>query len=265
MPLLSDTHSHIDFEPFDHDRQAMLERAWHAGIQRILIPAIDLESSHRAITMANYDARIYAAVGVHPNHGQNWSDNSLRELRELARQPRVCAIGEIGLDFYRDHTTPDFQKNILKEQLALAAEVDKPIILHCRNAFEGLIDIIHAWQADLPVTANHIRRHPGVFHSFDGDSFQAQQVVASGFFLGINGSITFKNAAQTREMAKSIDPTRILLETDAPYISPVPQRGQRNEPAFVFHTNEMLAECLGLSADQCAKMTYNSACILFNW
>ncbi len=130
----------------------------------------------------------------------------MAELRDLAGHPRVCAIGEIGLDFYRDHTTPDFQRRILKEQLALAAEFDKPVILHCRDAFDELISILHAWQTDLPDTAIHLRRNPGVFHSFAGDSLQASEVVSSGFQLGINGSITFKNAVQIREMVKCVDP-----------------------------------------------------------
>jgi TatD DNase family protein len=265
LPLLSDTHCHIDLESFAVDRQAMLERAWQAGIRRILVPGLDIVSSRRAIALAERDARIFAAVGVHPNNGQDCNDASMAELRDLAGHPRVCAIGEIGLDFYRDHTTPVFQRNILLNQLALAAELDKPVILHCRDAFDDLIKILHNWQAGLPDKAIHIRQNPGVFHSFSGDRSQASEVVSSGFRLGINGSITFKNAIQTREMVKCVDPTCFLLETDAPYITPVPNRGQRNEPAFIRHTNQKLAECLSLSAEQCAKMTYNSACNLFNW
>jgi TatD DNase family protein len=263
--LLSDTHCHIDLEPFDPDRQAMLERAWQAGIQRILIPGVDLLSSRRAISLAESDARIFAAVGVHPNNGKDWNDNSIAELRDLAGHSRVCAIGEIGLDFYRDHTTPDLQRSILIDQLALAAEFDKPVILHCRDAFNDLISILHTWQTGLPDTTIHLRRNPGVFHSFTGDISQASEVVSSGFRLGINGSITFKNGIQTREIVKSVDPICLLLETDAPYITPVPHRGQRNEPAYISHTNRKLAECLSLSPEQCAKMTYNNACNLFNW
>ena len=243
----------------------MLERAWQTGIQRLLIPALDLESSIRVTALAESDARIYSAVGVHPNSGQDWHDESINELRKIAAHPRVCAIGEIGLDFYRDHTTPDFQRKILIEQLTLAAELDKPVILHCREAFDELIGILRDWLVDLPDSAIHIRRYPGVFHSFTGDISQANEVLSYGFLIGINGSITFKNAGQYREMVKHVDPTRLLVETDAPYITPVPHRGQRNEPAFITHTNQMLAECLNLSADQCAKMTYNSACNLFNW
>ena len=265
MPLLSDTHSHIDFDLYDHDRQALLDRAWQAGIQCLVIPAVDLGSAHRAIALAESDARIFAAVGTHPNSGQAWNDATLSGLREIACHPRVCAIGEIGLDFYRDHTLPDVQYKILDHQLALAAELDKPVILHCRNAFDDLLCILREWQASLPETAAHLRRCPGVFHSFNGDIQQAKLAISAGFFLGINGSITFKNADQIRGMVKSVPPERLLLETDAPYITPVPNRGRRNEPAFIIHTNDMLASCLDLSSDQCAEMTYNSACKLFNW
>lgn len=160
MLLLSDTHCHIDLEPFDIDRQIMLERAWQSGIQRILIPGVDLVSSRRAITLAESDTRIFAAVGVHPNNGKAWDDNSMAELRDLAGHPRVCAIGEIGLDFYRKHTTPDFQRRILLEQLALASEFDKPVILHCREAFNELISILHAWLTELPHPAFHLRSNP---------------------------------------------------------------------------------------------------------
>jgi TatD DNase family protein len=264
LPLLSDTHSHIDFEPFDHDRQEMLERAWQAGIQRILVPGVDLESSRRAIALAESDDRIFAAVGIHPNQGGTWDEKSLRELRAFAQHPRVCAIGEIGLDFYRDHTSPDVQLQILKDQLVLASDIDKPIILHCRNAFDMLLNVIRDWLAGLP-EGRRIQNYPGVFHSFSGDCSQAISVISAGFFIGINGSITFKNANGIRELVKQVDSSRLILETDAPYITPVPHRGHRNEPAYISHTNDVLAGCLDISTELCGKMTYNSASILFNW
>lgn len=265
MLFLSDTHCHIESEPYDHDRQSMLERAWQAGLQRILVPGTDLSSSLKAIALAESDDRIFAAVGIHPNNAQTWESNTLSELRELSKHPRVCAIGEIGLDFYRDYTPPELQQMILYEQLNLAAEVDKPIILHCRDAFNELSFKLIDWQKHLPPSAIRIRRYPGVFHSFSGDSQQALAAIQAGFYLGINGSVTFKNAMKTRAMVKDTGPEYLILETDAPYITPVPHRGERNEPAFIVHTNAAIAGLFDQSPDHCAKMTYNNAYNIFNW
>jgi len=243
----------------------MLDRAWQVGIQHLLIPAVDMASISRSIAIAGSDQRIHLAVGIHPNSADGWNDKSMDELRTLSTHPRVCAIGEIGLDYYRDHTTPEVQKMVLKEQLALASEVDKPVILHCRAAFDDLFDILHEWLAHLPSSAIHLKRHPGVLHSFGGDSLQAGSAIQDGFCLGVNGSITFKNATGTREMVLSAGIDNLLLETDAPFITPVPHRGKRNEPAYIHHTNEALSTLFTLSPDLCAKMTYNNACELFKW
>jgi TatD DNase family protein len=265
LPLLTDTHCHIDLEQFDSDRQAMIDRAWQVGIERLLIPAVELSSTNRSLAIAEIDERIFIAVGVHPNNAGSWNANTSISLQALCVNPRVKAIGEIGLDYYRKHSTPEAQKAILKEQLTLAAAVDKPVVLHCRAAFDDLFDILTAWQTQLPATSTQLIKHPGVFHSFGGDSLQAQKAIEMGFYLGINGSITFKNATATREMLQSVGIERLVLETDAPYITPVPYRGKRNEPAYIYYTNETLSQLVDLSPDQCAKMTYNNACELFNW
>jgi TatD DNase family protein len=265
LPVLSDTHCHIDFQQFDPDRQAMLDRAWQVGIQRLLIPAVDLTSVSRAIAIADSDERIYLAVGIHPNSADNWNSKSLDEMRTFLIHPRVCAIGEIGLDYYRDHTTPEIQKMILIDQLTLASETDKPVILHCRAAFEDLFAILTTWLDHLPPSAIHLKRHPGVFHSFGGDTRQAETAIQAGFCLGVNGSITFKNATATRDVMQSAGIDHLLLETDAPFITPVPHRGKRNEPAYSYHTNQALSALLNLTPDLCAKMTYNNACELFGW
>lgn len=264
MPFLTDTHCHIDLQQYDSDRQAMLARAWQNGIQRLLVPALDIQSAHHSLALAESDERIFIAAGVHPNYADSWNATTMQALRQVVTHPRVRAIGEIGLDYYRNHASPEIQKKILLEQLSLAAEVKKPVILHCRNAFDELFVILKEWIGKLS-QAPDIAQHPGVLHSFGGDVQQARAAVEEGFFIGINGSITFKNAATIRDVARSVGIEYLLLETDAPYLTPVPFRGKRNEPAYTLYINDALAQMVNLVPDQCAKMTYNNACKVFNW
>lgn len=265
MFTLTDTHCHLDFDQFNDDRQAVSERAWKTGVQRILIPEVHLDSFANTITLAESDKRIFLAVGVHPNSADCWNEQSLRKLRENATHPRVRAIGEIGLDYYRHHTAPALQKRILIDQLHLAAELDKPVILHCRDAFDDLMTILLDWLSQLPNRSMHIKDHPGTSHSFGGTIKQADLLIKAGFLLGINGSITFKSAEETRSVAHSVGIDNLLLETDAPYITPIPYRGMRNEPANILYINNALATVLGLTAELCAKMTYNNASKVFLW
>jgi len=147
----------------------------------------------------------------------------------------------------------------------MAAKADKPVILHCRDAFEDLIRILTDWIAILPDSSSRLKKIPGVLHSFDGQLDQAQAAIQSGFMLGINGSISFKNAEIIKHIVRSVGSDFLLLETDAPYLTPAPHRGERNEPAFIRHTNDALAAVLGISSGQCAKVTYNNACKIFMW
>ncbi len=265
MISLSDTHCHLDFDQFDTDRHAVLERAWRLGIQRILIPQVHLGSEKKAEQLAETDERIFLAVGVHPNSAEPWNSQSVKSLFRLCSNPKVLAIGEIGLDYYRDRTSHELQQQVLKEQLALAAEVDKPVILHCRNAFEDLIKILMDWLEKLPQSALRLKECPGVMHSFAGDFEQAKNAVHSGFLLGINGNITFKKADQIKTVIQMVGIDHLLLETDAPFITPAPHRGERNEPSFIRYTNDAIATVLDISPEQCAKMTYNNACKTFLW
>ncbi|MBN2677674.1 MAG: TatD family hydrolase [Anaerolineaceae bacterium] len=265
MLLLSDTHCHLDLDTFDEDRQGVLDRAWQADVQSILIPEVDVTSTSTAVNLSETDQRIHIAIGVHPNSANTWNNDTLSVLRRLSSNSRVCAIGEIGLDYYRDRSSPELQQDILLQQLALAAEVDNPVIIHCRNAFPALFAVLTEWLASLPASARHLRENPGVLHSFGGDAQQAISAVSAGFFLGINGSITFKNAVTLRSVVQAVGIDHLLLETDAPYITPAPHRGKRNEPSFVVYTNAMLAQMLNISPEHCARITYNNACKLFRW
>lgn len=265
MFSLADTHCHLDFDQFDADYQDVLARSWESGIQRILIPEVEIDPDEKMIRLSEMDDRIFAAVGVHPNSADTWNSLTMSKLRRSATHPRVVAIGEIGLDYYRHHTSPELQQRILKEQLSLAAEVDKPVILHCRNAFNDLFNILMNWREQLPKTAFHLNKVPGVLHSFGGDLQQADTATKAGFMLGINGSISFKNAGMIKNVVQTIALEYLLLETDAPFISPVPHRGERNEPSFIQYTNLALANLSGISPEQCAKMTYNNSSKIFLW
>ncbi len=265
MFSLTDTHCHLNLNLYQDDLTGVLERAWNAGISRILIPAIDLETSRSAIALAEQDERLFAAVGVHPNDALTWTDSTLDDLRALAGHPRVVAIGEIGLDYYRDHAPHEVQLRILHEQLALAAEIGKPVVLHQREAEQDLWPIMRAWQADLVRMKAPLAARPGVFHSFDGDLAAAQQIIQAGFWLGISGPVTYKNASIRHEVASGLPAEKILLETDAPFLTPHPWRGRRNEPAYVVHIGQKVAELRGMSLEMMAEITTQNANQLFDW
>lgn len=242
-----------------------MERAWQSGIQKILIPQVDLPLSNAAIHLAESDSRVYLAVGVHPNSAHSWHSNTVDDLMRFISHPKVVAIGEIGLDYYREHSTPDQQKDILASQLDLAAKFHKPVILHCRDAFDDLITILTEWVSQIKAGDKSMQAPFGVFHSFSGTPTQASAVVSLGFFLGINGVITYRNADTLRDSAVQVGLDHLLLETDAPFLAPVPHRGERNEPAYISLINSRLALLFSTSADLCAKMTYNNAVTLFKW
>ena len=262
---LTDTHCHLDLDRFEVDRQAVIDRAREAGVGRILIPGLDLASSRAAVQLAEAHDLIFAAVGVHPNSASQWSSQHPEQLRALAAHPKVVAIGEIGLDYYWDKATPDEQKTALSAQLALATELQLPVVLHNREAGADLIPWMQEWRAELQAANHELAKRPGVFHSFSGDLSNAQSILAAGFFLGFTGPVTFKNAPELREVAREVPRDRILIETDGPFLSPHPHRGKRNEPAYVRLTAEKLAEIHEMPLDPFASQTADNAMRLFRW
>ncbi len=238
----------------------MIERAWAAGLNRIMNPGVDLETSRRAVALAESQPQIFAAVGFHPHDAAKMGADELGALRELAQRPKVKAIGEIGLDYYRDLSPRVIQAQAFRQQLELAAELDLPVIIHCRDAFEDVITILREWQAGL---SN--KRARGVLHSFSGDRAQAEQVFEIGFRVGLTGPITFPKAEEMRAVAQSAPIDRILIETDAPYLTPAPNRGKRNEPAYVRRVAEKIAEVRGLPVETVAAQTTANADSLFDW
>ena len=253
---LVDTHCHLDFDWYASDLDGVLVRAAQAGVGRIIVPGIDLQSSKAAIELANKHDMVLAAVGVHPNSSANWRDGWLDDVRDLARHDKVVAIGEIGLDYYRDHSPRDVQQEAFEAQLSLAAELNLPVIVHNREADE---DVLHRLSNSLPPSGGA----PGVLHSFSGPWTTAAAALEIGYYLGFTGPITFKKADDLREVAARVPVARLLVETDGPFLAPQPYRGKRNEPAYVSYVARRLAEVRGISETEIASQTSANAVELF--
>jgi TatD DNase family protein len=262
---LVDSHCHLNLDAFQDDLQAVLERAWNSGIERILIPGIDIETSRTALALAEQHPNLFAAVGVHPNDANTWNDDTYRILIELAGHSKVVAIGEIGLDYYRDHAPRSLQQHILHQQLQLAAELGLPVVLHNRDALDDLWPALSEWQRGLERMHSPLANRPGVLHSYDGDLDTALQAAGQHFFIGISGPVTFRNAPDRQQVAAGLPTSCIVLETDAPFLAPHPRRGRRNEPGFVGLIAEKVAELHQLSVAALSQMTTENASHLFAW
>lgn len=262
---LVDSHCHLFFNLFTDDLDEVLSRAWENGITRILMPGIDLETSQQVVALSEKHPNLFAAIGVHPNDAMSWQAGSLEELRKLAEHPKVIAIGEIGLDYYREKAPQALQRKVLEAQLELAASLKKPVVIHNRQAFTDLWPVLKTWQASLVRTGNPLGQAPGVLHAFEGDLSTALEVVEQHFFIGIGGPVTYKNAAARQEVAKGVALEHILLETDAPFLPPHPHRGQRNEPSYVIFIAEKIAQLRAQSLQAVAEATTQNANRLFAW
>jgi TatD DNase family protein len=249
---LIDSHCHLDFPQFDADRDAVLARSEAAGVTALVNPGADLESSRRAVALAERHATIYAAVGVHPHDATTLDSPALAELRQLAAHPKVVAIGEIGLDYFRDLSPRDRQRAAFDAQLALAAELNLPVIVHQREAAADVLAALHAWAGG---------GHPGcVLHAFGGEEAVADEATAQGFYLGLGGRLTYQNERHLAEIVPRLPLECLLLETDAPYLPPHPQRrSQRNEPAYLALVAHRLAELHALPPETLAdQVTENT-------
>jgi TatD DNase family protein len=263
---LVDTHCHLDFNIFDSDRQEVIARAREVEVNWVLNPGIDLATSQAAIQLAKtYPEMVRAAAGIHPNEGGTWNMGILAELHELAAQPEVLAIGEIGLDFYRDRVPEGKQIEILEAQLELAAELGLPVIIHSRKAIQALLPILANWQAKLSSNGLPLAHHPGVLHSFEGTLEEAQHAISLNFFIGVSGPITFTNARERKSVIGLLPLSHLVLETDAPFLTPHPHRGQRNEPGFVRLIAMKIAELLNQPLADIIETTSNNATQLFAW
>jgi TatD DNase family protein len=262
---LVDTHCHLNFDAFDRDRLYVVERARENGISRILNPGIDIETSKAALKCSVDYSEVYAAVGVHPNSGLSWTITSLSELRQLAGEQKVLAIGEIGLDYYREYTPRELQRSIFSKQLELAADLILPVIIHNREAFEDILDILTIWYRALLISKSKLAHNPGVMHSFSGTVEFAKACTSLNFKIGISGPVTFRNSQVLQSVVCSLPLESLLIETDAPYLTPHPYRGKRNEPANVRIVAEKIAELKAYPVDEVASITTEEAHKLFNW
>ena len=289
--MLVDTHCHLDAEQFDEDREAVIERAFAAGVATLVTIGTGLESARAAIALAEQYPQVWAAVGVDPFDAGDLNDEVLSELRELAQHPKVVAIGEIGLDYYWDAHPRDVQRRAFEAQLQLAADLGKPVVIHNRDAHEDTLAILKAWVGNLqspipnPQSPNlqspspntqdaedkagtgergsQVPRPPGVMHCFSGSPDLALAFVELGFLISLAGPLTFTNAKKPVEVARQVPLEHLVVETDAPWLSPHPYRGKRNEPARVRLVAEKLAEVKGLAFDQVARVTTANAHRLF--
>jgi len=260
-----DTHCHLDLHQFDADREAVIERAAAAGVRVIINPAIDLASCERVLALADRYPGVYAALGVHPNDCGDFTADTVKTLRELAQHPKVVAIGEIGLDYYWERVAHDQQQQALRSQLALAAELGLPVILHTRNAqgsaspdapscTADLLWEIEQWVRQIP-TQPRASGIVGVWHAFSGTLDDAQRAYETGLVLGLGGPVTFQNARRLHALVPQLRPDRLVLETDAPYLAPHPHRGQRNEPAYVPLIVRSLARLFETTIDKVVQVT----------
>lgn len=253
LPLF-DSHCHLDASAFDEDRLAVIERARATGVQTIVIPGIDLHHCRQALALADAYADIYAAVGIHPNSSGDFDATIEADLRQLARHPKVVAYGEIGLDYYWDKVEPARQRVAFERQLEVAAELGLPVIIHCRDANEDVMATLRAWVESVTFAASPLvkREFAGVLHAFSGDVAMAEAAYAWNFVLSLGGPVTFTNAKQLHALVPQLRRDRLMLETDAPYLTPHPHRGKRNEPSYVALVCEKLATLYGIPAAQLA-------------
>lgn len=228
-----DTHLHLDFPDFRKDFDEVLENAFNKGLEAMVCVGIDEDSSRRMVKMANGNSCIWATVGVHPHDAARTSENYIQKLKKMSEDPRVIAIGETGLDYYRDRSPRDVQQRVFREQIALAREVNKPLVIHCRDAYRDLMDILIHEEAE---------KIGGILHCYSGDTDFALKSLEKGFYISFSGTVTYPNAVSLRDVVALVPPERILVETDAPFLAPVPYRGKRNEPAFIEATYKKVAE-----------------------
>ena len=255
--LLVDSHCHLDLAQFDADRDEVVARARQQGVRRIVNPGIDLQHSRQAIVLAERYDEVYTAAGIHPNSSADYASNTLAELRSLAAHPKVVAIGEIGLDYYWEKVAPAQQKTALRDQLALAAEFGLPVIIHSRDSNEDVAAELRAWvhSDEFQDSALAARPFAGVLHAFNGDAALAEEAYSWGFALSLGGPVTFKNARVLHELVPRLRRDRLMLETDAPYLTPHPHRGKRNEPGYVRLVCARLAELVGVTFEEMAAQS----------
>ena len=247
--MLVDSHAHLQWASFDRDREEVIGRAREVGVEYIVNIGFDVDGSRRAVELAERFEGLYATVGIHPHNASQMNDVVLDELRGLARHMKVVAIGEIGLDYYRNLSPRAAQRSAFEAQLGLAEELGLPVVVHDREAHEEVLEVLMGFEG----------RVEGVMHCFSGSREMAERCVRSGFYVSFAGPVTFPNAHRLQEIARWIDLSKILLETDSPWLAPQEMRGKRNEPAFLLFIAKQIAKLKGISLDELAETTTRNA------
>lgn len=250
--MFIDTHSHIQMREFDPDRAEALARAETAGVEFMIAVGYHLTASRMAVEAAQRDPQVYASVGIHPHDAGTYNDAAEEALRVLAKQPKVVAIGEAGLDFFRNRAPHAVQFDAFRRQVRLASELDLPLIVHDRDAHQETMRLLKE------ETAERV-----LLHCFSGDLGMAEEAWARGYFISIAGPVTYPKNETLRQIVRKAKTDRLLLETDCPYLPPQTFRGQRNEPAYLFHTAQEVARLLGMRLDELGRLTTENACRLF--
>lgn len=252
--MLFDSHAHLNDEQFNDDRDEVIRRAQEKGVSRILNIGFNRETIETTLSLAEQYDFIYAAVGWHPHDAATMTDEDLKWIRSLTQHPKVVALGEMGLDYYRNHSPREVQKEVFRRQIRLAREVGLPIIIHNREADSDVLRVLREERAE---------EVGGVMHCFGGDWTMARECLEMNFLIGLGGPVTFKNARLPKEIAVRAPLDRLLIETDAPYLAPHPHRGKRNESGHVRLVAEAIAQLRGIPFEEVARQTASNACRLF--
>ncbi|TMN22315.1 TatD family hydrolase [Lentibacillus cibarius] len=254
--MLVDTHVHLNVEQFAEDRDETIQRAFSAGVEYMVVVGFDRETIPLALELAEQYETIYAAVGWHPVDAIDMRDEDLDWIEELTQHPKVVAIGEMGLDYHWDKSPKDVQKEVFRKQIALAKKVNMPIVIHNREATEDIIDVLHEENA---------KDVGGIMHCYNDDAKYVPTFLDMNFYISLGGPVTFKNATLPKDVAVEVPLNRLLVETDAPFLAPHPNRGKRNEPAYVKLVAEKIAELRGMSFDELSSMTTENAFTFFRF
>lgn len=249
---LIDTHSHIDMKDFK-DLDSVILNAKNSGVEKIIIPSVDRKSFEKVMQISNQYEGVYSALGIHPSEVQNAKEEDFEKIIELASDKKVVGIGECGLDYYWDKSFVEKQKEAFLKQIEIAVTLKKPLIVHDREAHKDTFDLL-----------KDVKEIPIIMHCFSGSFEFAKECIKKGFYIALGGVVTFKNAKKVHDIAKNIPLEYLLLETDAPYLTPEPYRGKRNEPAYVKFVAEKIAELRGISFDEIAEATTKNARKVFN-
>lgn len=251
--MLIDSHAHLEMQEFDRDRDGVIRRAKEAGVDIIITVGTNLQDCRKVIDIAARYESVYAAMGIHPHEVKSIDDKTYDVIRMLIKQPKVVAYGEIGLDFFRNHSPRDVQIRCFGEQLELADEFDLPVIIHDRDAHRETMEMLKRWKG----------KRGGIIHCFSGDIGMAKVCLDMGFYISVPGTVTFSKAERLSEVVRQVPLDRLLLETDAPYLAPQPYRGKRNEPSYVLLTAQKVADLKEISLAEIGAATSRNARTVF--